>query len=304
MAIFLFARESVSDSQGSSAYRVKEPEQRINSLQRKDSATAGVEDNERRVSWAVSSLRWYPCKRCTATVLSALCRHPRNRVLNLNDLRWTPIREATIVKQNILACNTDSISQKRSAARALRRRKHPNAKAFLHVNKLLIRLLSNKDEIPFCKLKARGFSCTTESGCLCSRLFEHVFFFCFLYTSLSFVCVCVSRLVLQLLSVYSQRAIYKNKSFSPVLFSANTCFRALLVVPGHLIFLFLSPGFGRSRVSSRTRRGEGSGLKLPHSAIKGRKEVNVHTSAHQPMYGSVASREMGHSWQQEKRKSE
>lgn len=148
-----------------------------------------MEDNERRVSWAVSSLRWYPCKRCTATVLSALCRHPRNRVLNLNDLGWTPIREATIVKQNILACNTDSISQKRSAARALRRRKHPNAKAFLHVNKLLIRLLSNKDEIPFCKLKARGFSCTTESGCLCSRLFEHAFFFAF-YTRRCRLCVC------------------------------------------------------------------------------------------------------------------
>lgn len=226
MAIFLFARESVSDSQGSSAYRVKEPEQRINSLQRKDSVTAGVEDNERRVSWAVSSLRWCPCKRCTATVLSALCRHPGNRVLNLNDLRWTPIREATIVKQNILACNTDSISQKRSAARALRRRKHPNAKASLHVNKLLIRLLSNKDEFPFSKLKARGFTCTTESGCFCSRLFEHVFFF-LLFIHVTVVCVCVSRLVLQLLSVYSQRAIYKNKSFSPVLFSANTCFRAL-----------------------------------------------------------------------------
>lgn len=51
-------------------------------------------------------------------------------------------------------------------------------------------------------------------------------------------------------------------------------------------FFFFLACFGRSRVSSRTlsactprHGGEGSCVTLPHSAIKGRKEVNVHTRA-------------------------
>lgn len=167
---------------------MKEPEERINSLQPKDSATAGVEDNERRVSWAVISLRWYPRKRCTTAVLSELGRNPGSRVLRMNDLRWMPICEATIAKQNILACNTDSISQKRCSKCAV-----PNANVFLHVNKPLIRPRSIKTKFSSLNFKYK-VSVARPKLIICVAACSKFFFFAFLHVAV--VRVYVSRLVL------------------------------------------------------------------------------------------------------------